>query len=133
MSPAYFDFSQRDTDTKLRNEAIIDTWIKDRMPEEARENDKVFIVFKMCISAVVYHRQYLDDHLHSTRRQGSNGMEQLLRRCGLLFGELEPYLCTATHNEDNQVSYAKSRQGQIFYRTCYNNMQRSGLLQGNKV
>ena len=35
------------------------------MPEDARSNEKVFCLFKMCVASSVYHRQFLEQNLHS--------------------------------------------------------------------
>lgn len=64
-SPAYFDFSVLTRPEKERNEKVIDSWIQSRMPEAARSNEKVFALFKMCVASLAYHRQFLDENLHS--------------------------------------------------------------------
>jgi hypothetical protein len=35
------------------------------MPEEAQSNDNVFLLFKMPIASIGYHRQFLEENLHS--------------------------------------------------------------------
>jgi hypothetical protein len=64
-SPAYFDFSSCERQDQERYMRTLDNWIKDRMPEDARSNEKVFAVFKMCISSLEWHREFLLSHLHS--------------------------------------------------------------------
>ena len=61
ISPAYFDFTGCD-DSEAR--VKLDRWIKHRMPRQARDNDKVFALFKMCIAQIEYHRDWLNEHLH---------------------------------------------------------------------
>jgi hypothetical protein len=47
---------------------------------------------------------------------------------------LDPYLRTETEIANgDEISYGKSRRGQISWRTCYNKMQLKGLFKGNKV
>ena len=64
-SPAYFDFSSFNRTEREQCERQINGWIKDRMPEEARSNDKVLSLFKMCVASIGYHRQFLEENLHS--------------------------------------------------------------------
>ena len=65
VSPAYFDFSSCSRAEKEQNEKIVDGWIKDRMPDAAKSNAKVFALFKMCIASLEHHRSFLDENLHS--------------------------------------------------------------------
>ena len=81
-SPAYFDFSTCTRAEKEHNEKLIDSWIKDRMPAAARNNDKVFALFKMCIASLGYHRHLLEKNLGS----GSN------IRASIFFLEKTPLL-----------------------------------------
>ena len=64
-SPAYFDFSSLSRSEREQRDHQINGWIKDRMPEEAQSNDKVFLLFKMCIASIGYHRQFLEENVHS--------------------------------------------------------------------
>ncbi len=64
-SPAYFDFSSMNRTEREKNERQINGWTKDRMPEEAKSNDKVLSLFKMCVASIGYHRQFLEENLHS--------------------------------------------------------------------
>jgi hypothetical protein len=64
-SPAYFDFSSLSRSEREQRDHQINGWIKDRMPEEAQSNDKVFLLFKMCIASIGYHHQFLEENLHS--------------------------------------------------------------------
>lgn len=63
-SPAYFDFSTCDRRDCERYRRQLDDWIKDRMPIDGRSNEKVFAVFKMCISSIEYHKEFLMSNLH---------------------------------------------------------------------
>ena len=63
-SPAYFDFSTCDRRDCERYRRQLDDWIKDRMPIDGRSNEKVFAVFKMCISSIEYHKEFLMTNLH---------------------------------------------------------------------
>jgi len=64
-SPAYFDFSSMNRTEREQSERQINGWIKDRMPEEAKSNDKILSLFKMCVASIGYHRQFLEENLHS--------------------------------------------------------------------
>ena len=51
-----------------------------------------------------------------------------------IWSKLDPYLRSQSLSLSNSaVENRKSRQGQTKWRTCYNNMQKSGLFQGNRV
>jgi len=51
-----------------------------------------------------------------------------------IWPKLDPFLRTKMQRTgDDQPSRDKSRQGQIGWRTCYNNMQEQGLFAGNKA
>ena len=63
-SPAYFDFSSCDRCDQERYRRRLDDWIKDRMPMDARSNEKVFAVFKMCVASIEYNRDFLMTNLH---------------------------------------------------------------------
>ena len=63
-SHPYFDFSDCGKVEKQQKKAQVDTWIKSQMPEKARSNDKVFLLFKNCISSLEFHRSFLEEHLH---------------------------------------------------------------------
>ena len=64
ISPSYFDFITCNRIDKRRNEGVIDGWIKERMPELARENDNVSALMKMCVTSLVHYDGYLKEHLH---------------------------------------------------------------------
>jgi hypothetical protein len=64
-SPAYFDFSSCTRVDEEQNNKMIDSWIKERMPEAGRSNDKVFRLFKMCIASLAHNRVFLEANLHS--------------------------------------------------------------------
>lgn len=81
-SPAYFDFSSCTRAEKEHNEKLIDSWIKDRMPAAAKNNDSIFALFKMCVSSLGYHRSFLEKNLGS----GSN------IRASIFFLEMIPLL-----------------------------------------
>ena len=40
------------------------SWLRDHLPEEAKDNLKVLAVYKMMMASVVHHRKYLEEHLH---------------------------------------------------------------------
>ena len=63
-SPAYFDFNSCNRSDRERNQRRLDDWIKNRMPIDARSNEKVFAVFKMCISSIEFHREFMMTNLH---------------------------------------------------------------------
>ena len=64
ISPEYFDFTSCDEAERENNENRIDNWIKSRMPLTAQSNKKVFGMFRMCVSALVYYNDFLKEHLH---------------------------------------------------------------------
>ena len=43
-----------------------------------------------------------------------------------IWSHIDPYLRTKTVRQDGTVSHAKSRQGQLSWRTCYNNLMKEG-------
>ena len=43
-----------------------------------------------------------------------------------IWSHIDPYLRTKTVRRDGTVSHAKSRQGQLSWRTCYNNLMKEG-------
>ena len=63
-SPAYFDFTSCNATEREENTTELESWIKDRMPESARDNHKVFGLFKRCIATLAYHRDWMEEHLH---------------------------------------------------------------------
>ena len=63
-SPAYFDFSSCTSVEKQVKSKELDRWIRERLPEDAKSNDKVFALLKMCVASIAFHRQFLEDHLH---------------------------------------------------------------------
>ncbi len=64
-SPAYFDFSTCSRVEAEQNEKKIDNWIKSIMPDNAKSNDNVFALFKICLAALENKRSFLDKNLHS--------------------------------------------------------------------
>ena len=40
------------------------SWLRDRLPDKAKTNLKIFAVHKMAVAAIAYHRKYLAEHLH---------------------------------------------------------------------
>ena len=76
----YFDFSHLDDEGKEKHRQIIDNWIKARMPGGGDNND-VFGLFKMCIASFIFHRQWLEEHIHSTN----------LIRCSPFWNEAIPH------------------------------------------
>jgi hypothetical protein len=77
----YFDFSEFSGEDKEEKRREVDAWIRERMPEEGRNNDVVFCLFKTCIASLVYHRQFLDGVLHP-----ENAI-----RCSVFWSEKIPY------------------------------------------
>jgi hypothetical protein len=63
-SPAYFDFSTCDRQDHERYRRQLNDWIKDQMPIDGRLNEKGFAIFKMCISSIEYHKEFLVSNLH---------------------------------------------------------------------
>ena len=64
ISPEYFDFNSCDEAERENNENRIDNWIKSRMPLTAQSNEKVFGMFRICVSDLVYYNDFLKEHLH---------------------------------------------------------------------
>jgi hypothetical protein len=63
-SPANFDFSSCTSVEKQVKSKELDRWIRERLPEDTKSNDKVFALLKMCVASIAFHRQFLEDHLH---------------------------------------------------------------------
>lgn len=64
-SPPYIDFSDCTRADKELHIANIDAWIIARMPPSARDNDKVFMLFKTCLASLYYHREFVNTSLHT--------------------------------------------------------------------
>ena len=65
--PAYFYFTSCEEAEREQNEGRIGNWIKSRMPLTAHSNEKVFVMFRMCVAALVYYDELLMEHLHRNR------------------------------------------------------------------
>jgi len=78
-SPAYFDLTSFGRDEREGKEAKLHEWIKGRVPEAAKTNERVFSLLKMCLAAVVNHKKFLKDNLHAESRL----------RASLLFIEID--------------------------------------------
>ena len=67
-SPPYWDFSAKDSEANEAYEDRFHSWLRDRLrdrlPDQAKTNLKMFAVHKMAVAVIVYHCKYLDDHLH---------------------------------------------------------------------
>ena len=64
-SPAYFDCSALDSEERMENEEQLSIWLKDRMPKDAKKNLNVFGLFKMCVAVISFHRNFLNENMHS--------------------------------------------------------------------
>ena len=60
----YFDFSPFPTVTKETMMRTQDSWIKSRLPEQARNNEAVFCLFKSCLASIIYHKEWAKVNLH---------------------------------------------------------------------
>lgn len=63
-SPAYWDFTSDDEGERERKFGLVADWLKAHLPASARENHKVFALFRMAVATIVQHGVYLDTHLH---------------------------------------------------------------------
>lgn len=63
-SQPYWDFSAEGREAKEANEEHLHRWLRDRLPDQAKTNHKIFLVHKMCVASIAYHREYLNKHLH---------------------------------------------------------------------
>ena len=63
-SSSYWDFLAEDAETGESQKAKLKVWLKDRLPEEAKDNERVYAVHKMAVAAIAFRRNYLDNHLH---------------------------------------------------------------------
>ena len=63
-SPPYWDFLAEGRETKEESEQCLHSWLRDHLPEEAKDNLKVFLVYTMSMAAIVHHREYLEKHQH---------------------------------------------------------------------
>ena len=64
VSPPYWDFSAEGRETKEAFEDRLNSWIQDHLPEEAKNNLKVFAVYNLLMVSIVHSREYLEEHLH---------------------------------------------------------------------
>ena len=62
--PAYFYCTGCDEAEREHNEIRIDNWIKAKMPLTSQSNEKVFGMFRMRVSALVYYDDLLKEHIH---------------------------------------------------------------------
>ena len=44
---------------------MLDEWIKARMPSGGKTNEHILSVFKMCIASLIFHREWLDENIHT--------------------------------------------------------------------
>ena len=72
-SPSYWDFSD-DGDTKDACEHRLHSYLRDLLPDQAKNNLKIFAVHKMVVAVIVYHRNYLANHLHADSILRSSSM-----------------------------------------------------------
>ena len=63
-SPSYWDFSADGRNAKDAHEHRLHSHLRDLLPEKAKNNLKIFAVHKMAVAVIVYHRDYLANHLH---------------------------------------------------------------------
>ena len=49
---------------KEAHEEQLGSWLKDRLPEQARDNRQIFAVWKMVVASIAYNRSYLKENLH---------------------------------------------------------------------
>ena len=63
-SSSYWDFSAEDAETGESQKAELKVWLIGRLPEEAKNNERIYAVHKMAVAAIAFHRDYLQDHLH---------------------------------------------------------------------
>ena len=64
-SMPYFDFSgfgKVEKETMMRT---LDDWIKRQMPAGGAENESVFCLFRCCLASLIYHKDWLEENLHS--------------------------------------------------------------------
>jgi hypothetical protein len=61
----YFDLLEFDLVEREVRHHRLDSWIWARMPAGGAVNEGVFWLFKCCIASLVYHRQWLQQNLHS--------------------------------------------------------------------
>ena len=63
-SCAYWDFSDEAPDAKAAAECRLRNYLKESLPVQARDNLKIYPVFRMVVAAIAYYRDYLDKHTH---------------------------------------------------------------------
>lgn len=61
----YFDFSECEETEKMRFEHALDEWIKAQMTAGGYIIDGVFLLFKHWLASFIYHREWLDENIHS--------------------------------------------------------------------
>ena len=63
---------------------------------------------------------------------GSQNVEGITKLWSTIWHRLDPYL--RTEGNSNKIGcMEKSRKGQISWITCYNNMQKNKLFEGNRI
>ena len=63
-SQPYWDFSADDPDAKEACERTLHRFLKDRLPSTAKNNLIFFVLHKMAIAQIAYHRRFLEQNLH---------------------------------------------------------------------
>ena len=65
VSPPHFDFSTCENEVEEERKTFaLNNWIKSRIPQEAKSNESIFYLIKMCLSSFIYHREFLEKNLH---------------------------------------------------------------------
>ena len=63
-SLAYWDFSANSPGAKEDCKHRLHSYLKERLPSNARNNLKIFAVHKLVVAQIAYHREYLENNLH---------------------------------------------------------------------
>ena len=63
-SCAYWDFSGLLLDERDTREAGLKNFLRGSLPVQARDNLRIYPVYKMAVAALVFYRDHLEEHLH---------------------------------------------------------------------
>ena len=63
-SSSYWDFTDENPEDRESMKEALKLWLLSRLPEQAKSNERIFVVHYLAVAAITYHCDYLDDHLY---------------------------------------------------------------------
>ena len=76
-------FSEEAPDAKTTAEDRLRNYLKESLPVQARDNLKIYSVFRIVVAAIAYYRDYLEGHTHP----------QSLLRTTTVWNDDIPHIC----------------------------------------